>query len=81
MSESDIIDNWIANGGADEWASNNGYIHKDVLKDKLEEIRQYCMDDLMMATDIEERVGAQVYIKALHDIGKEFDIEIKELDD
>ena len=39
MSDIDI-DNWIANGGADEWAISNGYIHKDDILEKLSDLER-----------------------------------------
>lgn len=39
MSDIDI-DNWIANGQADEWAVDNGYIHRDDILEKLEELER-----------------------------------------
>lgn len=39
MSDIDI-DNWISNGYADEWAVDNGYIHKDDILEKLSELER-----------------------------------------
>ena len=47
---SDInIDNWIANGGADEWATEVGYIHKDDILEKLSELER---DIVSLSTNI-----------------------------
>lgn len=39
MSDIDI-DNWISNGYADEWAVDNGYIHKDDILEKLNDLER-----------------------------------------
>jgi hypothetical protein len=38
--EETIIDNWICNGNADEWANNNGYVPKDEILKQYREIEQ-----------------------------------------
>ncbi len=42
--EETIIDNWISNGGAHEWAINEGYILKEDVETALIPINLLCID-------------------------------------
>lgn len=44
--EETIIDNWISNGGADEWAINKGYIPKEDYLQELKNIEQQLLSIL-----------------------------------
>lgn len=49
MSDIDI-DNFLANGGGDEWAIDAGYIHKDDILEKLSELER---DIVSLSTNIQ----------------------------